>query len=139
MTDVWLLSKQSVKGMDVLGIATGVLYAIEQLRSKRLFDKRELEVQLVDGADLLARIESVSQAQIQRFGAKDQFMLRLAEEVENRTSSTPTVLAKKASLAASELRAGSPSDATVWLFEQISEAAGRMTTRSVDAISTSLQ
>jgi hypothetical protein len=125
--------------MDVLGIATGVLYAIEQLRSRRLPDDRELEAQLVDGADLLGRIESVSQAQIQKFGAKDQFMLRLVEEVENRTSSTPTVLAEKASLAASELRAGHPSNVTVWLFEQISEAAARMTTRSVDAISTSLQ
>ena len=139
MTDVWLLSKQSVKGMDVLGIATGVLYAIEQLVSKQPLDKSEVDAQLVEGADLLARIESVSQAQIQKFGAKDQFMLRLVEEVENRRSYTPTMLAEKASLAASELRAGRPSDGTVSLFEQISEAAARMTTRSVDAISTSLQ
>ena len=31
MTNIWMLSKDSMRGMDLLAISTDVLYAIEQL------------------------------------------------------------------------------------------------------------
>ena len=139
MTDVWLLSKQSVKGMDVLGLATGTLYAMEQLENKPKGKSKELETQLREGVELLNRIESASQAQTQKFGLKDVFMLRLAEELEKRVDASPSDLGKKVHEAAEELQAGRSSVGALWLFEQISDAAARMTSRSVDAISTSLQ
>jgi hypothetical protein len=125
--------------MDVLGLATGTLYAMEQLENKPKGKSKELETQLREGVELLNRIESASQAQTQKFGLKDVFMLRLAEELEKRVDASPSDLGKKVHEAAEELQAGRSSVGALWLFEQISDAAARMTSRSVDAISTSLQ
>jgi hypothetical protein len=138
MANIWLLSKQSMKGMDVLGVATDVLYALEQRSSEEPLAEAESKHRLDRGLDLIGRLDSAAKAQISRSGQKDLFLLKVVEDLEMGLGLTPSELAEKLEKGSLELKEGSASSDTIRVLEQLLLIVMKLTSRSVDALSTSL-
>ena len=137
MTNIWLLSKQSMKGMDLLEVATDVLYVLEQQELKPL-EEGDLRQRLHKGQDLLQRLAFAAKAQISQTGQKDLFMLRVAEGLEKNLGLPPSELVEKLERSFLELEKGFVSADTINVFEHVSDIVMKLTSRSVDAISISL-
>jgi hypothetical protein len=139
MTDVWMLSKESMKGMDLLAVTTDVLYVLEQKKTmERELPSEELE-KFEKGCALLNILASTAKGQISRGQQKDLFMLRVVEFLEKTLGLQPSKLAERLDIAQGKLKEGYVTSEVTELFEQISEAVMDMTSRSVDAVSTSLR
>ena len=138
MASVWMLSKQSMKGMDVLNLTTDLLYTLELHRKGEPMDETEFAERLGRGADLVSRLTSSVDAQLTRQGPRDFFMMRISERVEKKLGLRPSEFNERLGEGAEELRQAKPSQKTVELLEAISEAAAQFTVRSVEGLSTSL-
>jgi hypothetical protein len=135
MTNIWLLSKQSMKGMDLLEVATDVLFVLEQEGQAQGLAGQELREHLDRGAQLLQRLACATESQTSHVGRNDVFLLRIAEAMEKELGLPPTELVKRLEKASLELQRGSASADTIAVFEEFSDVVMRLTSRSVDAIS----
>jgi hypothetical protein len=138
MPSVWMLSKQSMKGMDILNITTDLLYTLEQMRSGQTVDAVELKERLVRGEDLLGRLYTNVGAQVTKRGARDPFMLRIVEQVEKELGLRPSELAKVIESSQKDLESKASKEETTKLLEAVSGAVAKFTIRSVEGLSTSL-
>ena len=127
-----------MKGMDLLEVATDVLYILEQKASKKPLEEQELRQRLDRGEDLLQLLASAAKAQISYSGQKDLFILKVAEELEKSLGLRPSELAERLVESSLELEQNSPSEDTVKLFEGVLNIVMKLTSRSVDALSASL-
>lgn len=140
MTNIWMLSKESMKGMDIVSVSTDVLYAFEQLTlGKQKISDRELRDKFQKGSDLLSLVATAVVGQTEKGKRMDLFVLRVVESLEKSMGLTPTMLLKRVEGARTELEARKVSSETIDLFEKISKTVMSMTSRSVEEISTSLR
>ena len=139
MTNIWLLSKQSMKGMDLLEMAVDVLYSLEQKASYGPLDERNLKQSLDRGHDLLQMLASAAKTQISQKGQQDLFMLRIVENLEKKLGIPPSELSEKLERGSFELKDATVSKDTIEILEEISNVLMKLTSRSVDAISISLR
>ena len=140
MASVWMLSKESMKGMDIVSISTDILYAFEQAAQDRL-SKQDLREKCQKGIELLSLLNNaiISQTKTKRGEPTDLFMLRVVESLEKSTGQTPSQLQANIEVAQKELEKCKISTVTITLLERVSEAVMNMTSRSVEEISTALR
>jgi hypothetical protein len=140
MASIWMLSKESMKGMDIVAVLTDVLYASEQATLKEpAISRQELHEAFQRGKDFLSLLAASVAGQTQKAQQMDLFMLRVAESLEKSMVLTPTMLFQKLETAMKELESYRASSSTVCLFEKASEAVMNITSRSVEETSTSLR
>ncbi len=135
-----MLSKDSMKGMDLLAVSTDALYALEQIstgKGGKLTE--ELSTKLDQGITLLEFLSSATNAQVTNQAIQDVFMIRLAESLEKATGLPPSKLSEMLSSIKSQLKSRKASDEAFKMFERISDSVLGLTSRSVEAVSTSLQ
>ena len=137
MASVWLLSKRSLQGMDILNVLTDVLYAMEQKKRGDAVDEEEYRERMTEGERLVEKLSATAEAQTSKKPVGDLFLTRVLEEVEKKESLRPTELRKELNAA---LDAGlkDPSPRTMRLLETTSEVVSKLTLRSVEGLSTSL-
>jgi len=140
MTNIWMLSKDSMRGMDLLTISSDVLYAIEQLTAeKSVASEKEMSEKIQRGLDLLELLTSTIEGQITKGRQIDLFMLRIVESLEKSIGLPPSKLAEMIDIGKAELKEGQITPNTLELFEKISEVVMVTTSRSVEALSTLLR
>lgn len=140
MTNIWMLSKESMKGMDIVLVSTDVLYAFEQSTlDKQMISNQELHEKFQKGSEFLSLLANAVIGQTEKGKQMDLFMLRVIESLEKSMGQTPTMLLKRVEAAKKELDVYKVSSETTGLFEKISQAVMNMTSRSVEEISTSLR
>jgi len=140
MTNIWMLSKDSMKGMDLLTVSSDVLYAIEQLTAeKSAAPEKELREKIKRGLSLLNLLTSTIEGQITKGHQIDLFMLRIVEALEKGMGLPPSKLTEILETGKAELKEGHVTPNTTELFEKISEVAMVTTSRSVEALSTLLR
>lgn len=140
MTNIWMLSKESMKGMDIVSVSTDVLYAFEQLTlDKQMISRQGLREKFQKGSELLSLLATAVIGQTEKGKQMDLFMLRVVESLEKSMGLNPTMLLKRVERAKKELEVYKVSSETIDLFEKISQAVMSMTSRSVEEISTSLR
>ncbi|MFH1328316.1 MAG: hypothetical protein ABIH76_05690 [Candidatus Bathyarchaeota archaeon] len=138
MTNLWMLSKESMKGMDILAVTNDVLYILEQnATGEKLLDE-DLK-KLRNGCALLEILASAAREQISKGQQKDLFMLRVVEFLEKTLGLQPSKLAERLEVTQNQLEQCRITSEITELFEQISKAVMSMTSRSVDAVSISLR
>lgn len=135
-----MLSKESMKGLDVVSVTTDLLYAMEKLEqgTKRLEtpeEKRTFE----RGLKLLNRLASVADAQIANSRMPDLFLLRIVTALEKDLRIRPSQLKQVLEQAQREIENASPSPETKTLVEKVSELTMKSTNKSVAALSNPLQ
>jgi hypothetical protein len=138
MASVWLLSKHSVKGMDVLNVTTDLLYSLEQRKKGEPVDENEFMDRAGKGQDLFRRLISGAKAQTSRTSVNDLFLLRVVEEVEKKSRLTPTEFEQKAEKASVSLEKNEIDPEAIELLEVVSDVVTKLTLRSVEGLSTSL-
>jgi galactitol-specific phosphotransferase system IIB component len=135
-----MLSKESMKGMDIVLVSTDVLYAFEQSTlDKQMISNQELHEKFQKGSEFLSLLANAVIGQTEKGKQMDLFMLRVIESLEKSMGQTPTMLLKRVEAAKKELDVYKVSSETTGLFEKISQAVMNMTSRSVEEISTSLR
>ena len=140
MTNIWMLSKESMKGMDIVSVSSDVLYAFEQLTlEKRTMADDELDDAFQKGNELLSLLDNAVVGQTTRGKETDLFMIRVIESLEQSISLPPSMLLDRIEKAKKELEERKVSSETSNLFEKVSQAVMAMTSRSVEALSTSLR
>lgn len=140
MTSVWMLSKESMKGLDVVSTTTDLLYTLEQLEAGRAKPQDETSKKVLDrGQRLLARFEAATRTQITNARTPDLFLSRILVQLEKELNATPSELIKTLERAEAQLRSGSPTNETKRIVERISELTMKSTNQSVAAISNPLQ
>lgn len=140
MENIWMLSKESMKGMDIVSASTDVLYTFEQLTlEKDRISDTELCDKFKKGNDFLSLLATATRRQTEKSKHADLFMLKIVESLERSMGLTPTILHKRIEGAKKELEGYKVSSETIDLFEKISQAAMSMTSRSVESISTPLR
>jgi len=139
MASVWMLSKESMKGMDIVSISTDILYAFE-LASKNKISKQDLREKCEKGTELLSLLNNaiISQTKM-KMKTTDLFMLRVVESLEKSTGQAPSQLKANIEAAKKELEMCRASASTTTLLERVSQAVMNMTSRSVEEISASLR
>lgn len=130
-----MLSKDSMKGMDLLAVSTDVLYALEKMEKP----KKGFSEEIRRGFNLLDLLTSAATAQINKGHQRDLFMLRVIESLEKATGLPPSKLVESLEKRKTELKEGCATSETVDLLEKISKAVMDMTSRSVETLSTSLR
>ena len=139
MTNIWLLSRESMKGMDLLTIAVDALHACEQLSSKeKALSNEEIEQKLDKGSELFEMLERVAKDQISKKYPRDLYLLMVVEALERATGLPPSELAQKLHKGKLEFKAKTPSEETKDILRKLTQKIMGMTSRSVDAISTAL-
>jgi hypothetical protein len=136
MTNIWMLSKQSMKGLDLLEVIADMLSAQEIPREKVTDQEKKLKITLERGSELLQRFIDAAETQISRSNPKDIYIHRMTEELEKNLGLTPSKLAVKLEKCTEELDEGKLSSETFQIFEELSDIVMRITSRSVDVIST---
>jgi nitrogenase subunit NifH len=140
MASIWLLSKESMKGMDIVSIVTDALYAFEQSTvDNQAVSKKDIQEKFQSGSALLSMLIKAVRRQTEKGKRVDLFMLKIVESLEKSMGISPTNLIKKIEEAKKELQSFKVSTETINLFEKISQAVMNMTSRSVEEISTSLR
>jgi hypothetical protein len=135
-----MLSKESMKGLDIVSVTTDLLYTLEQAERNRLnLDDPNAKKTLDRGQRLLSRLASVTDAQISNGKMPDLFMFRVVTALEKELRTTPTNLKAMIERAQSELEKESPTSQTRTLVEKISELTMKSTNQSVAALSNPLQ
>jgi len=136
MTNIWMLSKQSMKGLDLLEVIADMLSAQEIQREKVTGQEKKIKLTLERGSELLQRFLDAAETQISRSNPKDIYIHRVTEELEKNLGLTPSKLAAKLEKCTKELDEGKLSSETIQVFEELSDIVMRITSRSVDIIST---
>ena len=96
MEHIWMLSKESMKGMDIVSVSTDVLYAFEQLAlGKDRISDAVLRAEFQKGRDLLSLLAAATRGQTEQGEHVDLFVLRLVESLEKSLGLTPTMLHKR--------------------------------------------
>ena len=139
MTNIWMLSRESMKGMDLLSIAVDVLHAYEQLASdKSALSEKETSQRFDRGSELLSMLEEAAKDQFAKKYPKDLYILKVVEALGKAMNLRPLELAQKFHRGKLELKAKSPSEETIDLLKEFIQIMMGMTSRSVEAVSTTL-
>ncbi len=140
MASVWMLSKESMKGMDIVSVSTDILYAFEQSTRGQLSQK-ELNEKCQEGLNLLSLLSNavIAQTKAKTGKSADLFMLKVAESLEKSIAKTPTQVHADIDEAKKELERCKISSKTICLLERVSDVVMNLTSRSVEEISTSLR
>jgi len=140
VTKIWMLSKDSMKGMDLLEASTDVLYALDQwMTAGQKAFRNELREKLQRGCSLLDLLSSAAKGQLTKEQQRDLFALRVVESLEKITGLPPSKLDERMQEVKADLKEETITPETIHLFEKISQTMMRMTSRSVDALSTSIR
>jgi len=135
-----MLSKDSMKGMDLLEASTDVLYTLDQwMIVKQEASRNKLREKLQRGCNLLDLLASAIRGQVTKGQQRDLFTLRVVESLEKITGLPPSKLYEKIQKVKAKLKEEAITPETIDLFEKISQTTMCMTSRSVDALSTSLR
>jgi hypothetical protein len=137
MTRVWQLSKESMKEMDLLSTITDALDAFDRPSS---IEKNELQNRIDRAYNLLQRLEIATKAQTSREKQKDFFLLQIAEALEKGNRLNPSDFQKEILVALEDLKRRDPevSGETRKVLSQVLDTVMRMTSRSMEALSTTL-
>lgn len=136
MTNIWMLSKRSMKGLDLLEVIADMLSAQEIQREKVTDVEKKLKLTLDRGSEFLQRFVDAAETQISRSNPKDIYIQRVTEELEKSLGLPPSKLAVKIKKCIKELEEGQISSETIQIFEELSDIVMKITSRSVDVIST---
>lgn len=139
MTDRWFVSKDTMKGFDLLTACTNALFALEQTEAeKRLLSEKEIQDSLERGQVLLKRLRTGAESQIKRDVEVDPVIFRLADDLRRELRVTPSQLIDKISIAEGELEKVSASNDTVELLEKLCHIAKGITEKGIVALSSSI-
>jgi hypothetical protein len=139
MTRIWQLSKDSMKEMELLSTVTDALDGLERPQS---VGKEELIHRLDRAFELFQRLETAAKTQTSKQSQKDLFMLKLAENLEKAYRLAPSDFEAYLSKQSYELGKREPKDVsseTLELLRRTLRTIMNMTSRSLEAVSTSLQ
>ena len=126
--------------MDLLEASTDVLYALDQwMTVEQEATRNELREKLQRGCSLLDLLSSAATGQVTKGQQRDLFALRVVESLEKITGLPPSKLDEKMQQVKADLKEEAITPETIHLFEKISQIMMRMTSRSVEALSTSIQ
>lgn len=138
MTNIWMLSKRSVKGTDLLDVVMEVLYALEQYSSAdSLSEKAALQEKFHLGQSLLQKLSYAAKSQHMKSNT-DVFLFRIVEGLETELGLRPSELATRLDKCISELSENHVSSEVTDIFGKISNIVMNLTSKSVDELSTSL-
>lgn len=139
MTNRWFVSKDTMKGFDLLTSSTNVLFALEQIKTeKRTLSEREIHDILERGQALLKRLKVAAESQIKRDIEADPIIFRLVDNLRRELRITPSQLIERILMADNELEKTSASDETVELLEKLCLIAKGITEKGIVALSSSI-
>jgi len=136
MTNIWMLSKQSMKGLDLLDVTADILSAHESQKEKITYPESKFKEAVKRSSDLLKKFIETAEAQISRSHPKDIFIQNITEELEKNLSLPPSKLIERLEKSVRELEQEKISSDTAYIFEVLSDIIMKITSRSVDVLST---
>jgi len=139
MTDRWFLSKDAMKGLDLVSVCINTLFAIEQAgEEKKVLSEEELQNNMARGELLFKKLRVAAEGQIEKGVEVDPVIFRLVDELRKELRVTPSQLVKKLMRAEDDLNRAQASEETVKLLEKISDIAKSWTEKKVAALSSSI-
>jgi hypothetical protein len=139
MTDRWFVSKDAMKGFDLLSVCTNALFALEQMETEeRMLSKKEIHESLEKGQVLLKKLRVAAESQINRDIEADARIFRLVDDLRGELRITSSQLIDKILRAEGELEKASASDETIKLLEKLCLIAKGITEKGIVALSSSI-
>ena len=139
MTDRWFVSKDAMKGFDLLTACTNTLFALEQIETeKRMLSDKEIKDSLERGQILLERLRTATEGQVKRSVETDPLVFRLVDDLRAELKLTPSQLIDKILRAEDDLERASASNETTELLGKLYRAAKGITEKRIVALSSSI-
>lgn len=139
MTDKWFLSKDAMKGLELVTVCADTLFALEQIGSKeRVISKDEIQSSIEKGQLLLKKLRVAAESHIKKGVEADPMLFHLVEGLLKELKVSPSELTKKVLKAEDELGKAEASKETVALFETLSSIAKNIAGKRIVALSSSI-
>jgi len=139
MTDRWFLSKDAVKGLELVTVCANTLFALEQIESKeKVISEDEIQSSIEKGQLLLKKLRVAAESHIKKGVEVDPMLFRLVEDLLKELRISPLDLTKKVLKAEDELGSAEASNETISLLETLSNIAKNITGRRMVALSSSI-
>jgi len=139
MTDRWFISKDTMKGFDLLATCTNALFALEQIAmEKKIISEQEIKDSLEKGQLLLKKLRAAAESQIKRNIEVDPLIFRFVDDLRGNLGITTSQLINRISRAENELKYVSASNETIELLERLCLVAKCITGKGVMALSSSI-
>jgi len=104
MTDRWFLSKDAVKGLELVTVCANTLFALEQIESKeKVISEDEIQSSIEKGQLLLKKLRVAAESHIKKGVEVDPMLFRLVEDLLKELRISPLDLTKKVLKAEDEL------------------------------------
>jgi len=139
MTNRWFLSKDAMKGLDLVTVCANTLFALEQIRDKeRIISKDEIQSSIEKGQLLFKKLRMAAESHIKRGVEADPMLFHLVDDLLKELKISPSELIKKVIKAEDELSKAEASDETIDLLENLSSIAKTITGKRIVALSSSI-
>ena len=136
---MWFLSRDTMKGLDLLSACINTLFAIEQRSGDRkVLSKQELLENMKQGELLLKKLRVAAEGQVRRGVQVDPMIFLLVDDLRKELKVTSSQLVKKLMKAEEELNKAYASEETIKILELISDIARNWTEKKVAALSSSI-
>jgi len=139
MTDRWFLSKDAMKGLDLVTVCANTLFALEQIKNKeRIISKDEIHGSIERGQLLFKKLRMATESHIRKGVEADPMLFHLVEDLLKKLKISPSELVKRVTKAENELSKAEASDETIELVETLSSIAKTITGKRIVALSSSI-
>ena len=134
MTNIWQLSKESMKGIDLLAVSTDLLYILDQWDTQKTeMSQKELTENIKNGIRLLELLISTTHEQTTTRYQGDPFIFKVIESLEQSLMVQPSILLNRLEDGKTKLENGQVDTNLLTLFEKITQTIISITSRSVEA------
>ena len=139
MTDKWFLSRDAMKGLELVTVCANALFALEQNGSKeKVISKDEIQSSIEKGQLMLKKLRVAAESHIRKGVEIDPMFFRLVEDLLKELRIPPSELSKRVLKAEDELGRAEASEETVALLETLSNIAKNVTGKRIVALSSSI-
>lgn len=139
MTDKWFLSKDAMKGLELVTVCADTLFALEQIGSReKVISKEEIQDSIEKGQLLLKKLRVTAESRIKKGVEADPMLFHLVETLLKELKVSPSELTQRILKAEVELSKTEASEETVALLEKLSSIAKNITGKRIVALSSSI-